>query len=100
MLGVFKIKLLLFGLLLASPPVAAWILRNDPPKMQTLVNQTVPVSRPAHQTMTVPVEVVAKGSAPKVVYVEVTPQAIPEPGSVSLLALTGLLLLRRQRPGK
>ena len=50
--------------------------------------------------MTVPVEVVAKGSAPKVVYVEVTPQAIPEPGCVSLLALTGLLLLRRQRPGK
>lgn len=50
--------------------------------------------------MTIPVEVVSKGSAPKVIYVEVAPQAIPEPGSVSLLALTGLLLMRRQRPGK
>lgn len=96
-------KLLLFGLLLASPPVAAWILRNDPPKLQTIENSTfasTPTTISGSQTMTIPVEVVAKGSAPKVIYVEVAPQAIPEPGSVSLLALTGLLLMRRQRPGK
>ena len=38
-----------------------------------------------------PVEVIANGSAPQWVYVQVGNQAVPEPGMVSLLALTTLL---------
>ena len=93
-------KTLLFGLLLASPPVAAWMLRGESPTMQTAgiqtISQTIPPS-PAAGSIQVPVEVVVKGSAPKWIYVEVSNQAVPEPGVVSLLALTSLLLLRRQR---
>jgi hypothetical protein len=45
----------------------------------------------------VPVEIVTKGGAPKWVYVQVSHQAIPEPGVIALTALASLLLLRRQR---
>ena len=45
----------------------------------------------------IPIEVVAKGSAPQWVYVEVQGQSVPEPGAVSLLSMASLLLLRRRR---
>ena len=92
-------KALFFGLLLASPPVAAWILRAPEPALQPPQNESVTTQQVAAQVeaMQVPVEIVTKGGAPKWVYVEVTHQAIPEPGVVSLAALASLLLLRRQR---
>jgi hypothetical protein len=101
--GLLKIKVLLCGLLLASPPVAAWMLREDPPgrSMTAAADSVAPNAARALNAgaVQVPVEVLAKGSAPQWVYVELPNQAVPEPGVVSLLAVTSLLLLRRQRPG-
>jgi hypothetical protein len=90
-------KTLVIGMLLASPPVAAWILHAAEPTVPQTENQSlvIPESPPAIQ---IPVEIVAKGSANQVVYVEVSNQAIPEPGVPALMALASLLLLRRQRP--
>jgi hypothetical protein len=96
--GIFKIKSMLLGLLLALPPVAAWIMRSPdtaavhsgPPQQETVA--------PAEPAVQVPVEVVSKGSSPEWVYVEVPAQAVPEPGSVLMVTLSSLLLLRRQRP--
>ena len=92
-------KALFFGLLLASPPVAAWILHAPEPSMQTAQNETITTPQVAAQpeAMQMPVEIVTKGGTPKWVYVEVTHQAIPEPGVVPLAALASLLLLRRRR---
>ncbi len=100
-MGILKIKALLIGLLLASPPVAAWILRGaEPaavtPAVQPAVSHTM-VASPADGSIRIPVEVVAEGSAPQWLYVEVQSQAVPEPGVMSLVALTSLLLLRRHR---
>ena len=96
-----KIKVLLCGLLLASPPVAAWILRDEPPgqAMTAAADSVSPNAAPALNAgaVQVPVEVLAKGSAPQWVYVELPNQAVPEPGLVSLLAIGSLLLLRRRR---
>ena len=94
-------KVLLIGMLLASPPVAAWMLRTEAPAALSAGIQ--PVSQPFRPTpaggpIQVPVEVVAEGSAPQWVYVEVQNQAVPEPGVVSWLVPASLLLLRRQRP--
>lgn len=96
-------KVLLLGVLLASPPVAAWILHEPKPApqiagIQLVANTALPHA--ANGAVQVPVEVVTTGSAPQWVYVEVQSQSIPEPGVVSLLALTSLLLLRRQRAMK
>ena len=101
MLGILKIKVLLIGLLLASPPVAAWILRGAEPAAQSggvqpVASQMMAAS-PADGSIRIPVEVVAEGSAPQWLYVEVQSQAVPEPGVMSLVALTSLLLLRRRR---
>ena len=92
-------KALLIGLLLASPPVAAWMLRATGADAAAAGN---PVgfhtcNRHPARPIQIPVEIVTKGSAPRWVYVEVSHQAIPEPGVVSLMALASLLLLRRQR---
>ena len=96
-------KACVLGLLLASPAVAAWIFRGTDPALAIPpgVSPTLPQAHhalPADSPVQVPVEVVAKGSEPEWVYVQVPNQAIPEPGVASLLALTSLLLLRRQRP--
>lgn len=97
MFGIFKIKAVLLGLLLASPPLAAWILHeaDTPARAEAVPQDAVASAEPAAQ---IAVEVVAKGSSPEWVYVEVPAQAVPEPGSVMLLAVSSLLLLRRQRP--
>ncbi|MES2441067.1 MAG: PEP-CTERM sorting domain-containing protein [Verrucomicrobiota bacterium] len=101
MFGIFKIKALLLGSLLASPAVAMWKFRSSGEAtaqagIHAVSYQSAPPS-PASVTR-VPVEVIAKGSAPQWVYVQVENEAIPEPGMISLLALTGLLLaFRRQR---
>lgn len=94
-------KALLLGMLLASPALAAWICRgSELPVCRQEITRSSNHSTPPRleSVVRVPVEVIAKGSAPKWVYVEVASQAVPEPGMVSLLALTSLLLvLRRQR---
>jgi hypothetical protein len=97
--GILKMKVLFFGLLLASPPVAAWILRAPEPTLQPEEIQAVSAlqSAPQSEATQVPVEIVTKGGTSKWVYVEVSHQSIPEPGVVSLAALASLLLLRRQR---
>jgi uncharacterized protein YcnI len=85
--GIFKMKALFFGMLLASPAFAVWTLRSS----------EAPVSQ-AEAVVRVPVEVITKGSAPQWVYVEVGNQTVPEPGMISLFALSTLLLVfRRQR---
>lgn len=94
-------KALLFGVVLASPAFAVWTLRgSEAPVSQPEVRSVSfgpAVLRP-EAVVRVPVEVIAKGSAPQWVYVEVGNQAVPEPGMLSLLALTTLLLVcRRQR---
>jgi hypothetical protein len=92
-------KALFLGLLLATPAVAAWIFHGTEPAME--IRPDAPRAShavPAGSPVQVPVEVVAKGSQPEWVYVQVPNQAIPEPGVASLLALTSLLLLKRQRP--
>ncbi len=91
-------KALLIGMFVASPAFAVWTLRGSeapvsPPKVS--LTPAVPQQK---AVVRMPVEVIAKGSAPQWVYVEVGSQAVPEPGMVSLLALTTLLLVcRRQR---
>lgn len=92
-------KAVFLGLLLASPPVAAWILRGDESSLEAQMVQQVSATVAASpEAVRLPVEVVTKGGAPQWIYVEVTNSAVPEPGVVSLLAVTSLLLLRRHRP--
>lgn len=94
-------KVLLLGMLVASPALAAWICRGSElthsrQEIASISNHST-TFRP-QAVCRVPVEVIAKGSAPQWVYVEVASPAIPEPGMVALLTLTSLLLfLRRQR---
>jgi hypothetical protein len=100
--GFFKMKLLFLGLLLASPPLAAWMLRGSdsaPTAPQTQPVETQRAIVQGDRPLKVPVEVVSKGSEAQWVYVQVAPQAIPEPSSIALLAVGSLLLLRRQRSG-
>lgn len=90
-------KAVLIGMLLASPPVAAWVLRWQEPTTQTTPDQPLAKPTTAPATVQIPVEVVSKGRASEWVYVEVPTQAVPEPGVTLLLPLASLLLLRRQR---
>ena len=101
MFGIFKMKALFFGMLLASPAFAVWTLRSSeasvsPPEIRSV--SFTPATPQPEAIVRVPVEVITKGSAPQWVYVEVASQAVPEPGMISLLALATLLLVfRRQR---
>jgi hypothetical protein len=99
--GFFNLKVLLLGLLVASPAIGLWSYRShnslisNPEKHSNA--SALPLSA-AEPVVRIPVEVIANGSAPEWVYVEVGTQAVPEPGLASLLALTALLLaFRRQR---
>ena len=100
MFGFLKIKCLWIGLLLAAPPVAAWKLRGGvegghPAEWVRADSQTANAT--ANGPVQVPVEVVAKGSAPEWVYVEVAPETVPEPGVLPLTLLHALFFLRRRR---
>ncbi|MBJ7286010.1 MAG: PEP-CTERM sorting domain-containing protein [Akkermansiaceae bacterium] len=49
--------------------------------------------------MEIPVQVIRCGKTPEWVYVQISPQAVPEPGTLSLLGIGAILLMiRRQRP--
>lgn len=95
-------KTLLLVLLVASPAVASWAWRGvEPAPVQPKTRPiSYPLTTPGSESVTkVPVEILSKGSAPEWVYIQVPGQAVPEPGMISLLALTSLLLVfRRQRP--
>ncbi len=99
MSGIFKIKFLGLGLLLASPPMAAWALRGGTPDTDAPLAAHAPPAAvaPEQAPMKVPVEVVTKDGKKEWVMVEFHTTAIPEPGSAALLMLSSLLLLRRQR---
>lgn len=94
-------KGLLFGVLLASPGVGLWMHLRTPPASQSADIQKISyvAATPAPVEVTqIPVEVISKGSAPQWVYVNVGSQAVPEPGVISLVGFTALLLVfRRQR---
>ena len=87
-------KPLLLGVLLASPPLAAWALRSGDEKPET----TVIHQAPREVVTLIPVEIVAQGAAPQWVQVEVPATAVPEPGVLPLVTLPlALALLRRRR---
>jgi len=95
-------KTLIFGLLLASPAFAVWAHRSSEKTVPSA--QIRPIAYPpgnngsAEGVVRIPIEVIEKGSAPKMIYVEHIPQAVPEPGIFSLLTLTSLFVaFRRQR---
>lgn len=86
-------------MLLASPAVALWSFRNHNPLKESHPSPSLAYEQPAGEAISrIPVEVIEEGSEPQWVYVQVGNQAIPEPGMVSLLALTTFLFaFRRQR---
>ena len=70
-------RVLLFGMLVASPVVAVWKFRaSNSASFGPQVRQTSSPS-PADPTVRVPVEVIANGSAPEWVYIEVATQVLP-----------------------
>lgn len=86
------------GLLLVSPPFAAWMLRGSEAVTVDPAPTPMVQANPAPDQVTrIPVEIVAKGTAPQWVNVEMHAEAIPEPGMLPLVLLPGLLLLRRRR---
>ncbi len=92
-------KPLFLGLLLVSPALGAWIFHRTP-ELDCTASGAIIAAVPAHPPaaiVRVPVEVIAKGSAPQWIYVQVGSQSVPEPGTATLLVLTSLLLLHRRR---
>ena len=72
-------KGLFFGMLVSSPAVAVWIFRSSEsapsnPEIQPISNTTR-----AESIVRVPVEVIATGSTPEWIYIEVPRQALPTP---------------------
>jgi len=76
--GLIKTKVLLFGFLLVAPSVAVRVFRGSDSAASRPEIRPVSTNTPA-ESLQVPVEVMAKGSAPHWVYIEVTGQALPEP---------------------
>lgn len=100
MFGVFKIKTLVFGLLLASPPMAAWMAHNRETRTHEPLSASatqVSVSPAVRETAKIPVEVVTKGQGTQTVYVSMPVQSVPEPGLLPLGLVSALLLFRRKR---
>ena len=78
-------KVLFFGMLVSSPAIAVWIFRSSdsaptPPQILPISNTSSPDS-----IVRVPVEVIATGSAPEMVYIEVASQALPKPAATPSL---------------
>ena len=101
MLGIFKLKTLIIGIFFVSPALAMWAYRSQPAEVTQPTNLAgLSAFAPIFQesTVRIPVEVIVSGNAPELVYVQVANQAVPEPGMISLFALsTFLLVFRRQR---
>ena len=94
-------KSMLVGVLIASPVVVAWTYHSSDQDSSGSQIHPISFSRTgqgqAEGIVRIPIEVIEKGSSPKVVYVESTTDAVPEPGIFSLLAFTSLLLIFRRR---
>lgn len=91
-------KAMWIGMLLASLSAAAWT-RGGPETSPATADLQSPAASEPLPPVQIPVEVVATGNASEWKYVEISPQAIPEPGVAMLMATASLALLRRRRPG-
>lgn len=77
---LLKTKLLILGFLVVSPSVGLWVFRGFYPAASRPEIRPVS-SNSLEESVRLPVEVIAKGSAPQWVYIEVTGKALPESGS-------------------
>lgn len=93
MIGLLNIKTLMVGLVLASPSFAAWMIRGA----EANTAPSVPIPAQAAMPARIAVEVHTSGEEPRLVQVQVHANSVPEPGSLVLITLTGLLALRRKR---
>ena len=91
---------MIFGVLLVSPAFAAWAYRSSmkvvPASEIHAISYTQPTGHQSRDVVRIPIEVIEKGSAAQVIYVEASNQAVPEPGIFSLLAFTSLILVFRR----
>lgn len=96
---ILKIKTLFIGMLVASPAVAVWVMRDGKVPKQTgeMVRISCPIPSERTPVVKVPVEIVTPGSAPRWVYVDVGSSAVPEPGVISLVAFAGVVLAFRRK---
>jgi len=101
-IAFFKLKVLLIGLLLISPAVGFWSYQHGRSSDLIGSSDAVVVSKPvvdSEPTLEIPVQVIRCGKTPEWVYVQISPQAVPEPGTLSLMGIGAILLMiRRQRP--
>lgn len=99
MFGAYKIKLLLFGSLLAIPPLAVWHRTHETGRQGAPESAVTPVvfAEPSGRIAKIPVEVVVQGKGAETVYVSMPVQAVPEPGLLPLGMVSALLLMRRKR---
>ena len=74
-------RLLLFGVLIASPVLGVRIFRGSGSATSKPEIRQISTTTPAESTVRVPVEVIATGSAPEWVYIEVPSQDLPRPSS-------------------
>lgn len=96
MLGIAKIKLLCLGMLLTLPAVIAW--KSGEKKITPAPSRTGKAETTETSSVKIPVEVISKGGKSEWVMVEVATEAVPEPGTITLMMTLGsLALLRRQR---
>ena len=102
MIACFKLKVLTVGFLLVSPAVGFWSYQSG--RSSDLIGSTGAVVVPetvldSEPSLEIPVQVIRSGKTPEWVYVQISPQAVPEPGTLSLLGIGAILLMiRRQRP--
>lgn len=104
MIGFLNMKILAVGVVFATPLAVSWVWRGGEASAATMPGVR-PIAAKAEvieePTVKVPVEVVAKGSAPQWVYVEVGPtNSVPEPGVLPLVVLPALVLLALRRREK
>lgn len=99
MFGAYKIKVLVFGSLMAIPPLAVWLRSHEKASRVPLEASVTAVSyaEPSGRIAKIPVEVVVQGKGTETVYVSMPVQAVPEPGLLPLGMVSVLLLMRRKR---
>ena len=74
-------KVLFFGMLVSSPAIAVWIFRSSDSAPTQPPNLPILNTTSADSIVRVPVEVIATGSAPEVVYIEVASQVLTKPAA-------------------
>ena len=76
-------KVVLFGMLVSSPAIAAWIFRSTEAATSRPEIRSISNHQHTESTVRVPVEVIAAGSTPEWIYIEVASQALPKARSQS-----------------